>query len=112
MPEKRRGKKDAELQAAYEAVLDGGTQFVDRERIRAKLRARNLKFREKSDNVTGLQICDLVAHPSHMYVRQLQNHAVQIGPFAQRIIPELVARKYDRSPFNGQIRGYGIKYLP
>lgn len=111
MPEKRRGKKDEALQRAFSFVRENGTDYVNRIRTQNRLPAKTLKFRDKKDNITGLQICDLIAHPSHMHVRQLQNHDVQLGPFAQRIIPLLRAQKYDRS-YIGKISGYGIKYLP
>lgn len=112
MPEKRQGAKDSALQAAFEFVRENGTNFVQSHRIQSRIRARKLKFRTKRDNITGLQICDLIAHPSHMAIRHAQNHDVVLGPFAQRIIPMLKATKYDRSPYNGAIVGYGVKYLP
>jgi len=111
MPEKRRGKKDADLQRAYEEVRQAGTRYVTPDQICRRIGANVLKFRGKRENITGLQICDLIAHPSHMWVRSLQNHAVRLGPYAQRIVPILKALKYDRS-HDGRISGYGVKYLP
>jgi hypothetical protein len=111
MPEMRKGKKDAELQRAFTSVRIWGSDYVNAKRIKAAIPARQLKFRSKDHNVTGLQICDLVAHPSHMDVRQQEGHKVTLGPFAQKLIPILRAKKYDRSN-TGTIRGYGIKYLP
>lgn len=111
MPEKRRGKKDQALQAAYAAVRKTGTHFVPAQRIQAAIPSKVLKFREKRDNITGLQICDLVAYPSHAYVRTCIKHEVAMGPFSKRIIPVLVESKYDRSVY-GQIPGYGMKALP
>jgi hypothetical protein len=112
MPERRRGRKDVALQRAYERVRSAGTYFVPPERMKARLPAKKLKFRDKTENVTGLQICDLLAHPSHMYVRRSREPQLAIGPFATRVIPILTVSKYDRSPYNGAIWGYGIKYLP
>jgi len=111
MPEKRRGKKDVDLQRTYEEVRTAGTRCVSSNQICRRIGANALKFRGKRENITGLQICDLIAHPSHMWVRSFQNHAVQLGPYAQRIIPILKASKFDRSP-SGIISGYGVKYLP
>lgn len=112
MPERRRGKKDNALQRAFLQVRQDGTNYVSSDRILTRIPSEKLKFRSKADNVTGLQICDLIAHPSHMYIRRLQNHPVLLGPFAQRIVPILTRQKYDRSPYTGRISGYGIKYLP
>jgi len=112
MPEMRKGAKDQALQRAYETVRRFGSDYVDAARIKASIPSSKLKFRDKAANVTGLQISDLIAHPSHTHVRCLQRHQVVPGPFAELIIPILLATKYDRSPWNSRIVGYGIKYLP
>jgi hypothetical protein len=54
---------------------------------------------------------DIMAHPSHIDVRSRARHSVEIGPFAKQITKILADEKYDRSR-SGQIRGYGVKYLP
>lgn len=112
MPEGRKGKKDAALQKAFLDVCGSGTYYVNKDRFSARLTTtKNLKFRYKRDNIAGQQLCDLLAHPSHMYIRQKQNHDVTIGPFGQSIANILTSDKYDRSG-SGQISGYGYKYFP
>lgn len=112
MPEGRLGKKDERLQAAYIAVRAAGTYYVPRERMRARVPSSHLKFRYKRDNVAGLQLADLLAHPSHMVIRERMGHAVTIGAFCGTVKELLMDRKYDRSPYNGKITGYGMKWLP
>lgn len=112
MPEGRKGKTDDALQAAFLEVCGSGTFYVGQQRIAARLTTtKNLKFRYKSDNIAGQQLCDLLAHPSHMYIRQRQSHNVTLGAFCERVIRVLTHQKYDRSR-TGQISGYGIKYFP
>jgi hypothetical protein len=111
MPESREGK-DGLLQKAYEEVRDRGTRYVVAARIASALRGPRLKFRKKSDNSAGLQLCDLLAHPSHMFVREKMGHEVDRGPFCLRVCDLLWTSKYDRSPYNGRIKGYGYKHLP
>lgn len=111
MPESR-DIKDKKLQNAFETVRLEGTDYVTPAQIASVLRGPKLKFRSKAHNIAGLQLCDLIAHPSHMYARSLCRHPVQLGPFAQRVVNMLTADKYDRSPWNGRISGYGIKCLP
>jgi Protein of unknown function (DUF3800) len=111
MPEMRRGKKDAALQKAFNYVQRWGSYYVNSTRVRARLPGNKLKFRAKYENISGLQICDLLAHPSHMDIRLRKGHRVNIGTFSQQIIPILGGSKYDRS-YAGGIVGYGIKYLP
>ena len=111
MPEGRKGKKDSALESAFLEVCQG-TWYVKRPRIEERLTTtKTLKFRYKRDNIAGQQLCDLIAHPSHMYIRQRQKHPVQPGPFCNQVINLLVTQKYDRSS-SGQISGYGIKYFP
>lgn len=111
MPEARRGKKDKALQAEFTRVKENGTRFVSVERVHSRIRAANLKFRTKKDNVSGLQLCDLLAHPSHIHIRDSMEHPVNVGPFAEGVIGILRDQKYDRSN-RGRIEGYGIKTCP
>lgn len=108
MPERRGTDKDAELQAAYIRVWEKGTYYVPAKRIQNALRAKNLKHRWKRENIAGLQLCDLVAHPSHMITRERLNHEVSLGKFCEKMKPILLDSKYDRS-YSGVITGYGIK---
>jgi hypothetical protein len=113
MPEMRRGQKDKALQRAYNRVRSLGTYYVSASRMHAALPAKQLKFRGKEANITGLQICDLVAHPSHMDIRRSREFGLSLGAFAREVIPLLRELKYDRSPYNPRtISGYGMKYLP
>ena len=110
MPEGRQ-KKDALLQKEFDRVRAVGTDYIERERIKSALRGKKLKFRTKKDNIAGLQLCDLLAHPSHIYVRKTMGNNVNLGPFATSISNLLVESKYDRS-YSGRIPGYGFKHLP
>ena len=109
MPERRGKDKDKIIQEAFDNTLRNGTFHVRHDRIQSVLRGNHLKFRAKKDNIAGLQLCDLLAHPSHMFARELLKHDVNLGVFAKKIKPILFEKKYDRSP-SGKILGYGIKF--
>lgn len=111
MPESR-DAKDKLLAAAYADIRANGTTWVKSAAIASSIPSAKLKFRKKKDNVAGLQLCDLLAHPSHINVRRRMNHAVTPGDFANKVIPLLEGKKYDRNPATGRILGYGIKHLP
>lgn len=111
MPESRQGK-DALLQKEYDRIRKDGTQYVKADRIASALRGSKLKFRTKAHNIAGLQLCDMLAHPSHIYVRDRMGHKVALGPFARIVCEILVQSKYDRAGWTGQIKGYGYKHLP
>jgi len=111
MPEARLGKKDEFLQNAFRDLRKAGKKFISADRITSALRGDKLKFRTKKDNIAGLQLADLLAHPSHIYTRVEMAHDVNLGPFANQIIDILIEKKYSRSPTN-KLLGYGIKGLP
>ncbi|VVT04765.1 DUF3800 domain-containing protein [Erythrobacter sp. EC-HK427] len=111
MPESRQ-KKDRLLQSEYARVRAEGTQYVDSARIQSVLRGGSLKFRTKRDNIAGLQLCDLLAHPSHMFVREKMGHNVNRSAFSTMVGNILLNHgKYDRSA-SGKVKGYGYKHLP
>lgn len=111
MPEGRQGKPDQRLQAAFTGVMSRGTFYVPRARMRAQIPSSNLKFRYKRDNVAGLQLADLLAHPSHMVIREMMGNPVELGPFCTQVKALLKEQKYDRSS-TGRITGYGMNWLP
>ncbi|MDE6360507.1 MAG: DUF3800 domain-containing protein [Muribaculaceae bacterium] len=58
----RRGKKeDTKLLNYYNGLRNRGTKWVTPERLRARI--NDFGFKNKKDNVVGLQIADLIAYP-------------------------------------------------
>lgn len=111
MPEGRLGKKDERLQQAFIGVRARGTFYVSRDRIQRRIPSSHLKFRYKSNNVAGLQLADLLAHPSHMTIRERMGHEVALGSYCRGVKDLLMGQKYDRSG-SGAVVGYGMKWLP
>ena len=73
--EKRGKKEDAALLDYYNEVLDRGTYFVKPSRIKAYF--KSFEFKDKREDITGLQIADLAAYPITRYV--LDNDMVNIA---------------------------------
>lgn len=72
----RRGKKeDKALLDYYNELLDRGTYFVDEKRLKNYF--KSFQFKDKRDNIVGLQISDLVAYPITRYV--LDREAVNLS---------------------------------
>jgi len=111
MPEARGKPQDKALQNAMDKIYKSGTKYVKCDLIRNRVTSKNLKFRRKPDNISGIQLCDLIAHPSHYYIRLIKRHRVHLGEFGEYVAGQLVASKYNRGPY-GRIQGFGIKYLP
>jgi len=107
MAESRGGKEDRRLKASFERLYQNGTDYVDPDQFRAVFTSRQLKIKTKTNNIAGLQLCDLIAHSSRNEILQEQ-HAitVRILPFGHKVI-EILQRKYDKE---GQ-RCFGKKFI-
>lgn len=112
MPEGRDTKSNNNLQEAFSEVMQNGTKYISADRMNYRIRARKLKFRTKQHNIAGLQLCDLLAHPSHIHVREKMGHNVSLGPFATKVVKILMEQKYDRNPTLNKVQGYGYKHFP
>lgn len=112
MAESRGGKEDMRLKRSYEKLYDAGTAYVDAARFQTTLTSRQLKVKPKLNNIAGLQIADLVGHPSQRYIlKRFGKIQDSRGTFGDKIIDILVREKYYRSTL-GVIEGFGIKLLP
>lgn len=111
MTESREGREDKRLKESYERAYNNGTSYVDSARFGAYLSSCQLKIKPKSSNIAGLQLADLLAHPSCKSTQNRHsNHALPPN-FGNRIALILEESKYDRSP-QGHIWGWGRKWLP
>lgn len=111
MPEARGNHQDAALQAEFSRVREHGTRYMPKSSIVSVIPSKSLKFRTKRDNVAGLQLCDLLAHPSHYTIRKNLLHPVNFGDFSARVSEILTSSKYNRSAY-GKFWGWGAKALP
>ena len=72
----RRGKKeDKTLLDYYNELLDRGTYFVNEKRLKKYF--KTFQFKDKRDDIIGLQITDLVAYPITRFV--LDKDAVNLS---------------------------------
>jgi hypothetical protein len=71
-----------------------------------------LKIKPKSADIAGLQLADLIAHPSRREILLANNLiADDRDTFGNQMCAILQKNKYLRSP-KGKIPGYGTKLLP
>ena len=109
-------KEEKRLSENYEKIYNNGTCYVAKEHFKNHITNSQLKFATKQKvllhKIYGLELCDLVAHPSMNYIKKINNlpHS-QKAIFGQKIAEILENSKYYRSE-NGKIDGYGIKLLP
>lgn len=112
MSEARGGKEDRRLKASFQRLWNEGTDFVAADRFQLSLTSKELKVKQKSANLSGLQIADLIAHPSYKVTLLRQQRQKLPDGFGGRIARMLESTKYHRNPVNGKIDGWGRKWLP
>lgn len=90
-----RGKaQDRELAAAFSDIFKRGTRFVSAAEVQKALTSGEIKFRDKKANIAGLQLADLIAHPSRNQILNENGVDIKIAPFASEIIKR-IDEKYD-----------------
>jgi len=107
MAESRGGKEDRRLKVSFTKLWEEGTEYVGPERIQNVLTSKQLKVKPKVNNISGLQLADLIAHPSRNEILT-ENSLLkrQIAPFAKKVIT-ILQHKYYRHA--GKI--YGKKFI-
>jgi len=107
MAESRGGKEDRRLKDSFARLWQQGTEYVSPDQFQKSFTSRQLKVKLKCSNISGLQLADIIAHPSRSEILD-ENGLLgrPLAPFAQRVI-EILQEKYDRE---GD-RVFGKKYL-
>lgn len=96
MAESRGGREDKRLKNEFRDLWENGTYFVKPSQFQQSLTSRELKVKPKTANVTGLQLADLIAHPSRSEILSEQGLlGRKLGIFARQIV-NILADKYDR----------------
>jgi len=113
MVESRGGKEDRKLKDSYARLYRNGTDNIPPERWQARLTSCELKVKPKSANIAGLQLADIIAHPSRREVL-IENQLVvnNRNTFGDQICAILRQSKYLRDRRTGRIEGFGKKLLP
>lgn len=112
MIEARNPSLDKDLSNNFNRFFELGTEYVAESKWQQTLTSRRLKIKNKQANVCGLQLADLLAHPSqYSLLTEYSLEEEQTAPFGKRVASILRDLKYYRSP-NGQLKGWGMKLLP
>jgi hypothetical protein len=87
MAESRGGKEDKRLKASFFTLWKEGTQYVAPDKFHEVLTSKQLKVKPKANNISGLQLADLIAHPSRNEILNENNRLERpVAPFAEKII--------------------------
>ena len=96
MAEARGNKEDKRVMKEFRSLWEKGTQSVEPSQFQRFLTSRELKVKLKAANITGLQLADLIAHPSRNEILHEQGLlGRELAPFAREVV-EILADKYDR----------------
>ncbi len=113
MVEARGGKEDCKLKDSFQRLWEHGTNKISAEKWQEKLTSKELKIKPKSADIAGLQLADIIAHPSRREIL-LDNRLITDtrNTFGDLIVEILRKSKYYRNKKDGNIYGYGKKLLP
>ncbi|MGB5082453.1 MAG: DUF3800 domain-containing protein [Burkholderiales bacterium] len=107
LAESRGGNDDRRLKDSFARLWEKGTEYVSPDRFQKVLTSKQLKVKPKINNLPGLQLADLVAHPSrNEMLREQKLLDRALAPFAQRVI-QVLQTKYDQD--EGRI--FGKKFV-
>lgn len=99
--ESRQTHNDEKLAKVYEDFRGKDHQLFKKDEIQRKL--LDLSFNQKTQNIIGMQIADLVAYPIGRWVLDKNK---ENKPF------EVIEKKFHRSPRTGAYLNYGLKIFP
>lgn len=107
MAESRGGKEDMRLKESFAKLWAEGTDYLPAERFQAALTSKQLKVKAKTNNVAGLQLADLLAHPSRNEMLHEKGFLEDgLRPFGEKIVGVLQQKYYRRGN-----RVFGKKFL-
>lgn len=110
LAESRGGKEDNRLKDSYNNLVKRGTDYIDSKMFTTFLTSVQLKVKQKSNNISGLQVADTIAHPSRREIlieKKIINKNREV--FGDQIIRILQDKYYQK---DGKVNGYGKKFLP
>jgi len=107
MAESRGGKEDLRLKASFARLWENGTDYVAPKEFEEALTSKQLKVKPKANNISGLQLADLLAYPSRNEILKEQGLLQrEFGPYTLKVI-EILQKKYDQH--EGKL--FGKKFL-
>ncbi len=107
MAESRGGKEDMRLKKSFLNLWNEGTEYISPQRLHNVLTSKQLKVKPKANNISGLQLADLIAHPSRNEILDDEGLLDRpLPPFGTKVI-DILQHKYYRH--DGKI--FGKKFI-
>lgn len=113
LAEARGKKEDLLLGESYSRVYEQGVWGVTSAgSFQSAFSSRQLKLQGKKANIAGLQLSDLLAHPTKMWA--LKHYGLiddEPAPYAKQLM-KIVEKKFNRQIYTNKLEGYGIVLYP
>ena len=107
------GREDRTLELHYSKIYDTGTQSLEAAVIASCITSRQLKLERKSQNITGLQIAEILGQPCFRSAYHLRSHGGLPTDYSGTLATLLVQQgKYRQCPVTKNIDGFGRRWLP
>lgn len=103
---------DKKLKNSFAHIFKFGTEHVSADSVQQALISKDIHFYPKKSDVAGLQLADMIAHPSARYMRFEKAGMEAPSDMGSQITEILLRHRYLRNPTNGVINGWGTKWLP
>jgi len=111
LAEARGKKEDREIKESFRKFYYEGTKYLDKNRIPKILTTKDIKIKKSSDNISGLQLADNIAHPAKtMYLFEKGLIPRPPGEFGCKLV-RLIEDKFYRDFTTDKIEGYGKKLV-
>lgn len=111
MAESRGGSEDRELRGSFESTLREGTRFHGGGWFASVLTSKKLKLKKKEHAIPGLELADLLAHPSRRsMIGEDQERERSYDDFGARLL-HAADIKFNRREYDGRVSGYGKVFL-
>jgi hypothetical protein len=110
--EPRFKRVDKALKKSFAYIYDHGTENIPAQTIQRRLASHEIKFDPKANNVCGLQLVEMIAHPSHQSIKAEVTGNPMTAEFGLKVVEILNRSRYSRNPKTGDIGGWGRKRLP
>jgi hypothetical protein len=111
LAESRNKKENNRLKKEFHKLYENGTQHIAPSEISEVLTSKEIKIKSKENNIAGLQLADLLAHPSRREIllekQMIEDSRKNI--FAEKIV-DILKTKYDSQ--DGEIYRFGKNLLP
>jgi len=112
MAESRGGLEDKELKSAFAYIWENGDMYHPSDFYQRALTSKELKLKRKHENIAGLQMVDLLAHPVRRYVLVCHQATSEEPTDFERRMFKILEGKFNRHSYTGKVEGYGWVLFP